>query len=71
MVEIALKNELTPDQEQWILSNIGPRMYWFHDSRGGHGWKYKQQWLPGMVDKKWVLTLENDKQANWFVLKFL
>ena len=61
---------LKPKQEQWLMKNVGPRMFYLHNSIGGQGWEAKNQWDPGMVSKKWYLTLEDEKLATFFILKF-
>ncbi len=63
-------NGLQPKQEQWLMKNVGPRMFYLHNSVGGQGWVVKNQWDPGMVSKHWYLTLEDEKLATFFVIKF-
>ena len=63
-------NGLQPKQEQWLMKNVGPRMFYLHNSIGGQGWVVKNQWDPGMVSKKWYLTLEDEKLATFFAIKF-
>lgn len=71
MIKIPLRNnQLTGEQEQWLAKNIGPRMHYLHNSIGGQGWIAKNEWEPSMVQKQWYLTLEDDKLASFFILKF-
>jgi hypothetical protein len=70
MIKIPLKNSLTSEQEQWLAKNIGPRMHYLHNSIGGQGWIAKNEWEPSMVQKRWYLTLEDDKLASFFIIKF-
>lgn len=70
MITIKLKDNLKPDQEQWLAKNIGPRMHYIHNSIGGQGWIAKHEWNPGMVSKYWTLTFEDDRYASFFLLKF-
>jgi hypothetical protein len=71
MIKIPLRNnQLTGEQEQWLAKNIGPRMHYLHNSIGGQGWIAKNEWEPSMVQKRWYLTLEDDKLASFFILKF-
>lgn len=63
-------NTLTGEQEQWLAKNIGPRLHYLHNSIGGEGWIAKNEWEPSMVQKRWYLTLEDDKLATFFVIKF-
>ncbi len=71
MIKIPLHhNRLTGEEEQWLTHNVGPRMHYLHNSIGGQGWLVKQEWEPGMVSKQWFLTLEDDKLATFFTLKF-
>jgi hypothetical protein len=67
---ITLKNGLKPDEEQWLAKNIGPRMHYIHNSIGGQGWIAKHTWAPSMVNKQWVLTIEDDRYATFFSLMF-
>jgi hypothetical protein len=61
---------LTSEQEQWLAKNAGPRMHYLHNSIGGQGWLVKREWLPGMTHQEWWLTLEDDKLATFFAIKF-
>jgi len=71
MIKIPLQhNTLTPEQEQWLMKNVGPKMHHLHNSIGGQGWIVKNEWEPSMVQKKWYLTLEDDKLATFFTIKF-
>lgn len=71
MITISLKhNTLTPEQEQWLMKNVGPKMHHLHNSIGGQGWIVKNEWEPSMVQKRWYLTLEDDKLATFFTIKF-
>ena len=45
-------------------------MHYLHNSIGGQGWLVKSEWDPGMVSKRWTLTLEDDKLATFFIIKF-
>ena len=70
MITITIKGDLTNEQEQWLVKNIGPRMHWFHNSRGGSGWMAKKQFKPGMVSSYWNLTFEDERYATFFRLMF-
>lgn len=71
MIKIPLPhNTLTSEQEQWLAKNIGPRLHYLHNSIGGQGWIAKNEWEPSMVQKRWYLTLEDDKLASFFIIKF-
>ena len=71
MIKITLPNNtLTGEQEQWLAKNVGPRMHYLHNSIGGQGWIVKNEWEPSMVQKRWYLTLEDDKLATFFMIKF-
>ena len=63
-------NTLTGEQEQWLAKNIGPRLHYLHNSIGGEGWIAKNEWEPSMVQKRWYLTLEDDRLATFFTIKF-
>lgn len=63
-------NTLTGEQEQWLAKNIGPRLHYLHNSIGGQGWIAKNEWEPSMVQKRWYLTLEDDKLATFFIIMF-
>jgi hypothetical protein len=71
MIKIPLPhNTFTGEQEQWLAHNVGPRMHYLHNSIGGQGWLVKNEWEPSMVQKRWYLTLEDDKLATFFTIKF-
>ncbi len=70
MINIKLKDGLTQDHEKWLLKNVGPRMHWLHNSRGGQGWVAKYEWEPGMVNKCWYLSFEDERYASFFRLMF-
>lgn len=70
MVKLPLQKELTPEQEKWLLQNVGPRLHWMSHSRGGLGWVAKSEWEPGMVHKSWYLTFDDDRYATFFRLMF-
>jgi len=71
MIRISLKhNTLTGEQEQWLAKNVGPRLHYLSHSIGGQGWIAKKEWEPSMVNQQWVLTLENESHASFFILKF-
>lgn len=73
MKTINLKNELTKDQEAWILKNIGPRMHHLHNSVGGEGWIVKKQIHKnddGQFYTYWNLTFEDERYATFFAIKF-
>jgi hypothetical protein len=63
-------NTLTGEQEQWLAKNVGPRMHYLHNSIGGQGWLVKNEWEPSMVQKRWYLTLEDERLATFFAIKF-
>jgi len=63
-------NTLTGEQEQWLAKNVGPRMHYLHNSIGGQGWIVKNEWEPSMVQKRLYLTLEDDRLATFFAIKF-
>ena len=70
-IKIPLRhNTLTGEQEQWLAKNVGPRMHYLHNSIGGQGWLAKREWNPGMVNQSWYLTLEDDRLATFFAIKF-
>jgi hypothetical protein len=63
MITIYLR-DFTNEHEAWIAKNIGPRMHWLHNSRGGQGWIAKRN---GRV---WTITFEDDRYATLFGLMF-
>lgn len=69
-VTIKLKDSLSSAEEQWLAKTIGPRLHYIHNSIGGEGWIAKRVFEPGMVSVSWTLTLEDDRYASWFLLKF-
>lgn len=69
-ITIKLKQGLSPKEEQWLAKNIGPRMHYIHNSIGGQGWIAKYTWDPSVVNKHWTLTLEDERYASFFLLRF-
>lgn len=73
MITIPLPhNSLTPEQEQWLAKNVGPRMHYLHNSIGGQGWIAKRSYQPGPEGRGsyWSLTFEDDRFATFFRIKF-
>lgn len=72
-IAITLKTGLSPYAEQWLAKNVGPRLHYLHNSIGGVGWimKLTTSTPDGIsYEKKWVLTLEDERLASWFLLQF-
>lgn len=69
-ITIKLKNGLRAKEELWLAKNVGPRLHYLHNSIGGEGWIAKQTWDPGVVNKHWTLTLEDERYASFFILMF-
>ena len=65
-ITITLTGELRPEQEQWLAKNIGPRLHWIHNSRGGEGWIVKRNY----GQKNWELTFEDGRYATFFRLMY-
>jgi hypothetical protein len=70
-ITINLTGSLTARQEKWLIKNVGPRMFYIHNSIGGQGWIAKRQSYSRYSEPStWTLTLEDDKLATFFVIKF-
>lgn len=69
-VTINLNSRLKPKQEQWLIKNVGPRMFYLHSSIGGQGWIYKELPFQNYDSSGHTLTFEDDKLATFFVIKF-
>ena len=81
-ITIKLKNGLNAREEQWLAKNIGPRLHYIHNSIGGQGWIAKQHFEEFIVEstdgkvhspqccKVWNLTLEDERYASFFLIKF-
>jgi hypothetical protein len=67
MTLIKLNGDLTPEQEQWILHNVGPRMFYLHNSLGGEGWILKRNYK----NHSWELAFKDEKDAIMFNLRWL
>jgi hypothetical protein len=63
MITIPIR-DFTNEHEVWIAKNVGPRMHWLHNSRGGRGWIAKRN------GPEWTLTFEDDRYATLFGLMF-
>jgi hypothetical protein len=70
MITITLKNSFNSEQEMWLAKNVGPRLHYMHNSIGGQGWIAKKTFRSGLVHEYWTLTIEEDKYATFFRLKF-
>jgi len=79
-ITIKLKHGLQPQEEQWLSKNIGRRLHYLHNSIGGEGWiakQYNEQEIfhdeGGSYTRHgrvWKLTLEDERLASWFLIKF-
>lgn len=69
-ITINLKHGLNGEQQQWLAKNVGPRLFYIHNKIGGQGWVAKYDWSSGMVHKQWELTLEDERYASFFLIKF-
>lgn len=69
-ITIRLKHGLNGEQEKWLAKNIGRRLHYLHNSIGGEGWIAKYNWSDGMVHRQWELTLEDERYASFFLIKF-
>lgn len=69
-ITIDLKHGLNGEQESWLAKNVGPRLFHIHNRIGGEGWLAKYDWSSGMVHRHWELTLEDERYASFFLLKF-
>lgn len=69
-INLKLPKRLTSKQEQWVLTHVGPRMYYLHNRYGGVGWSVKLVSSFG-ESSYWELTLEDEQLASFFVIKFL
>ena len=72
-ITITLKSGLSPQEEQWLYKNVGPRLHYLHNSVGGQGWIAKLSSISPdgySYEKKWTLTLEDERFASWFLLQF-
>jgi len=71
MIKIPLQHDtLTPEQEQWLMKNVGPKMHHLHNSIGGQGWLVKRESQPNTDYLRLYLTLEDDRLATFFTIKF-
>jgi hypothetical protein len=69
-ITINLSNRLKPKQEQWLIKNVGPVMFYLHNSVGGQGWVYKQMPFQSYDSSGHTLTFEDEKLATFFAIKF-
>lgn len=69
-ITIKLKYGLNGEQQQWLAKNVGPRLFYLHDKVGGEGWIARYVWSEGVVHKYWSLTLEDERYASFFLIKF-
>jgi hypothetical protein len=73
--KIKLKNTLTTEQEKWLFDNVGARTHYLHNYRiGGIGWDIKPEtrFTPSNIRyTSYLLTIEDEKLATFFILKFL
>jgi len=71
MAVINLKKTLTPEQEDWLLKHIGPRMFYFHNAIGGEGWVVKKIYDTELKGVTWQLFIQDEELATFFMLKHL
>lgn len=64
MTTIPLKRVLSYNQEKWLVANVGPRLFYLHKQFGGVGWTVNQS------GSNYSLTLEDDKKATMFILRW-
>lgn len=71
-IKLKIPNRLTSKQEQWILTHVGPRMYYLHNKYGGIGWSVSKT-MPNEIHDfyHWELTIEDEQLATFFMVKFL
>ena len=69
-ITIKLKDRPSGEEESWLAKNIGPRMFYLHNAIGGQGWVARYVWSEGVVHKYWSLTLEDERYASFFLIKF-
>lgn len=69
-ISIKLKNRPNGEEESWLAKNIGPRMFYLHNAIGGQGWIARYEWTANVVSREWVLTLEDERYASFFLIKF-
>lgn len=50
------------ERTNWLDANVGPRQYFMHTAKGGHGWRY--------IIKDRMIVIEDEKMATMFLLKF-
>lgn len=67
MIKISLNDKLSDEQEQWILHNVGPRMFYLHNSLGGEGWILRRNY----ETKTWELSFQEERDAIMFNLRWL
>jgi hypothetical protein len=63
-ITIKLNNRLGWEEEQWLAKNIGPRLHYLHNSIGGQGWIARHD------SRQWTLSLEDERFASFFLIKF-
>lgn len=49
--------------ESWCLKNIGPRLFYIHNKRGGQGWM-----ITRIPNGSWLFELENEKMMTMAIL---
>lgn len=65
MIEIQFRHLTYAEIEErtnWLDTNVGPRQYYMHTARGGHGWRY--------IVKDRIVQIEDEQLATLFLLKF-
>ena len=60
-----------PPSEQdiaWFVKHIGPRTHYLPTSIGGKGWKFSLHLEYQSLDKKWYLTVDDEKMLMYWTL---
>lgn len=68
-MKIKLERKLTSKEENWLQEAVGPRMYYLHIGQGGVGWHIKRDFEGSLGG--YVLNIDDDKLATFFIIKFL
>ena len=50
--------------EEWCLKNVGPRLFWMHNKRGGLGWMI----VKGFDSMSWEFVLDDPKKMTLAML---
>lgn len=64
-MRVRIKWGLGREAEQWLIDNVGERLYCLHNQQGGHHWRFGND-----SEYNSILEIDDDRIGTMFILKF-